>query len=295
VASRRRPDRVAARRCRLSFADPHNVASIGWIDHPCGWSIAAARPHNRQGRVQLPSGVDWRIISIGAMSANGLWGERQPVRTGHATTTLVRTTDASDEEMRILVDPGLPGPALLARLGERVNLTAADVTHVFLTSFHPETRRGLTAFPDATWWVSQAEREAVGVSLVASLRRLNEHFDEPDEQTMEVLQTDIAVLQKCEPAPDRLGAGVDLFPLPGVTPGLTGLLLAGPRTVLICGAAVPTRDHHERGELPRTTASVEQAKVSFSEAIEIADEVVPGRDNATAVPARRMGPSGGAF
>ncbi|MEM7755300.1 MAG: MBL fold metallo-hydrolase [Planctomycetota bacterium] len=224
--------------------------------------------------------MDWRVISIGTMSANGLWGEREPARTGHATTTLVRTTTEDGEPMTILVDPGLPEAALLARLRERANLGPEDITHVFLTSFHPDCRRGIGAFERAVWWVSATEREAVGVPLVQSLKRLTESFEEPDEQTLDVLRTDIAVLQRCEPAPDRLGTAVDLFPLHGVTPGLTGLLLAAKQTVLLCGDAIATQDHHERGEVDRAAANTSAAKEAFAEAIEVADILVLGRDNA---------------
>jgi hypothetical protein len=37
--------------------------------------------------------MDFRIISIGTLAQHPLWGERTPVRTGHATTTLVRSGD----------------------------------------------------------------------------------------------------------------------------------------------------------------------------------------------------------
>lgn len=223
--------------------------------------------------------MDWRIISIGAMSANGLWGEREAARTGHGTTTLVRTETVGGEPMTLLIDPGLPEAALVARLRERLNLGPEDITHVFLTSFHPDARRGLTAFDRAVWWISSPEREAVGVPLATSLKRLTENFDEPDDQTMAVLQTDIAVLQRCEPAPDKLGAGVDLFPLYGVTPGLTGLILSGKQTVLVCGDAIPTQDHLERAEIPRAAADNTNARSAFAEAVEIADLLVLGRDN----------------
>jgi glyoxylase-like metal-dependent hydrolase (beta-lactamase superfamily II) len=231
--------------------------------------------------------MDWRVISIGAMSANALWGEREPVRTGHATTTLVRTTNGSGNDMRILVDPGLPGPALTARLRERVNLSPSDITHVFLTSFHPDTRRGLEVFENATWWIAEGEREAVGVPLATSLMRLSENFEEPDSATRAVLESDIATLQRCEAAPDRLGTGVDLFPMPGVSPGLCGLLLTVGPTVLICGDAIVTQDHLERGEVARYAADIECARESFGEAVEIADVLILGRDNAVPNHARR--------
>ena len=66
----------------------------------------------------MPSALDFRIISIGTLGAHPLWDERQPVRTGHATTTLIRSGD-----MTVIVDPGLPAPALKARLHERSGLT----------------------------------------------------------------------------------------------------------------------------------------------------------------------------
>src|SRR5829696_5319026 len=92
--------------------------------------------------------MDIRIISIGALSAHPLRGERAPVRNGHATTTLI-----SAAKRRILVDPGLPAQVLAARLEERAGVKPSDITHVFLTSFNPETRRGLAggAFEDAQW------------------------------------------------------------------------------------------------------------------------------------------------
>ena len=57
------------------------------------------------------------VISIGTLSRNLLWKETEPVRTAHATCTLVRT-----DKRNILVDPGLPGQVLAARLYERAGL-----------------------------------------------------------------------------------------------------------------------------------------------------------------------------
>jgi glyoxylase-like metal-dependent hydrolase (beta-lactamase superfamily II) len=220
-----------------------------------------------------------RIISIGTLAFNHLWGETQPVRTGHATTTLIEVEDA-----KILVDPGLPDRALVAHLGERANLKPGDVTHVFLTSFQPDTCRGLRAFDHATWWVSEREREAVGGELIGRVREAHEH---DDQELIELLTPDIAVLERCKPAPDALATGVDLFPLPGVTPGLTGLLLAEPNTTtLVCGDAITTVEHLERGSVAKQCFDIEQAQESFREAIEIADQLVLGRDNLVVNPTR---------
>ncbi len=234
-----------------------------------------------------------RVISIGAMSAHPLRGERQATRTGHATTTLITAGDA-----RILVDPGLPAPALAARLEERTGLTPEKITHVFLTSFHPEARRGLEAFEAAEWLVSERERETVGVPIAEGLRRLadtardaeaaGEQLHDDQKTMIAVLQRDAAILHRCVPAPDSLAPGVDLFPLPGVTPGLTGLLIPRPLgDVMLVGDAIPTVEHLEQGKAPQHAADVAQARGSLAEAVEIADLLVLGRDNIAVNPTKR--------
>lgn len=228
--------------------------------------------------------MDFSVISIGTLAANPLWGERDPVRTGHATTTLIRAGDTA-----ILVDPGLPAPALAARLGERANLTPDDITHVFLTSFHPDVRRGLSLFPDAPWLIHEHEREGVGVPLAAQLKHLLEAREPGQAQdAVDALRHDIALLQRCTPAHDTLAENVTLFPLPGVSPGLCGLLLEHPRfTVLLAGDAIPTREHADQGKLLPSAADLDRARQSFEEAIEVADLIIPGRDNLFPNPTRR--------
>lgn len=229
--------------------------------------------------------MDLRIISIGALAAHPLWGERGQVRTGHATTTLIRSGDRN-----ILVDPGLPDQALVARLAERANLKPAEITHVFLTSFRPDTRRGILGFDDATWWIGEAERETVGAMLAMRLKQLaaGGGDDEHDEQLREVLGQDIATLRRCEAAPDKLADHVDLFPLPGVTPGLCGVIVSHARhTTVVCGDAIPTVEHLEQGQILPSAVDVEQAKESFAEAVEIGDYLVLGRDNIVVNPTRR--------
>ncbi len=281
--------------------------------------------------------IDIRVISIGTLAAHPLWGERagSSARSGHCTCTLIRAGDR-----RILVDPSLPPAAIAARLDERAGLKPADITHVFLTSFKPETRRGIGAFEHATWWISEAEREGVGVPMI---RRVQEAAQHEDESVVEMLRSEIAVLQRCEAAPDQLAQHVDLFPLPGVTPGMCGVLIVEParggrvtgsvapvlggllsvpsdeldieddddlgdddddevaparrmveagadagRATLICGDAVPTLEHLERGQVLHGAIDIETASESFKEALEIADVLIPGRDNWVINPLRRV-------
>lgn len=228
--------------------------------------------------------MDASVISIGTLSANPLWGERGATRTGHATTTLITAKDA-----RILVDPGLPAPALAARLGERAGITPDEVTHVFLTSFHPDVRRGLSLFGDAEWLIHEGEREGVGAPIAAQLKHMLEMGvrDEAAEAVAS-LRDDIALLQRCERAPDEIAPGVSLFPLPGVSPGLCGLLLEHPRfTILIAGDAIPTRQHAAEGKVLQTAADLDRARASFEEAMEVADLIIPGRDNVFVNPTKR--------
>ncbi len=227
-----------------------------------------------------PSDLDVRVISIGALDLNPLWGERVPTRSGHATTTLIRSGDRT-----VLVDPGLPAAALVARLNERSGLTPDKITHVFLTSFHPHTRRALAAFPEATWWISETERETVGVPLATALR---DAMESDIDETADALHKDVALLQRCAAAPDEIAERVSLFPLPGVTPGTTGLIVAVAQyTLVLTGDAVPTVEHLRQGQAPRQSHDIQRAQASLLEAVEIADMLILGRDNLVVNPVKR--------
>ena len=226
-----------------------------------------------------------RIVSIGALGRHPLWAmdAARPRRASHATTTLILDADAA-----ILVDPGLPGQILGARLLERSGLSPADITHVFLTSFKADICRGLGLFEDAQWLVSEAEREAVGTPLALTLRRALDE-EGPGSEVVRELEAQVSLLSRCEAAPDKITPRVSLFPLPGVTPGLSGLLLAYPsRTTLVAGDAVATSEHLEQGKILDEVYNLKLAKESFAEAIEVADVIVPGRDNTQLNQAKRV-------
>jgi glyoxylase-like metal-dependent hydrolase (beta-lactamase superfamily II) len=222
----------------------------------------------------------FRIISIGSLERHPMWPSDEGGRTGHATTTLIESLDPDGEtRAAIIVDPGLPSVALEARFAERTGLAPSDITHVFLTSFHPDCRRGVELFEGAALLISETERETVGVTMLEQLQRMVEG-GEGDSPAAGAIRSDVELLRRLEPAPDRLIDGVDLFPMPGVTPGMAGLLVNHPRyTALVAGDAVATREHLERGQVLRRAADVAQAKQSLREAVEIADYIVPGRDD----------------
>lgn len=221
--------------------------------------------------------MDYRIISIGALSINDLWDKQGPARTAHATTTLIRSGKKA-----ILVDPALPAQVLVPRLAERSGLTPDDITDVFLTCFRPAHRYGLAGFPKANWWISEQEREVIGRELLARFER-----EEGDADVQALLKQEIAILQQCKAAPDTLADQVDLFPSFGFTPGTCGLLLSHNRsTTVIAGDAAPTLEHIEHGRVLKGCFDVEQAQASLKEILEVADEIVPGHDNVIVNPMR---------
>ncbi len=224
--------------------------------------------------------INYRIISLGTLAAHPLWEERMPVRGGHATTTLITTENAN-----ILVDPSLPPKVLVARLDERSNVKPDEITHVFLTSVDQLHIRGLPAFENAKWLANEPDLEA-------ALTQLDEQIEQTekgdDRELLAVLESQRKIIANCEPAADSIVQGVDLFPLPGVTEGTCGLLLPLPgSTVLICGDAIATCEHLEEGKVLPNCNNVEQAQASFTEAIEIADVFILGRDNIIVNPLRK--------
>src|SRR5438045_9237030 len=100
------------------------------------------------------------IISIGTLSRNRLWNETEVLRTPHATTTLIRAGSK-----RILVDPGLPAPAISARLNERTGLRPEQIDVIFLANFRFAHRRGLAAFDSAKVLIPEMEQQSARESL----------------------------------------------------------------------------------------------------------------------------------
>jgi len=215
---------------------------------------------------------EYRVISLGTLASNTLWEEGGMTRTPHATTTLIMA-----DSCRILVNPGLPAQVLHARLGERTPVQPDDITHVFMTSLAEDHRRGLAGFARAIHLAHEPELVHVRSKLEQAVEDASQHAD---EETLAICKARLASIASIQPAPDQLVQGVDLFPLPGATPGTCGLLISQPRaTVLITGDAVATSEHLEQGKVLPTCEDLEQARESFQEAIEIADIIIPGRDN----------------
>jgi len=214
------------------------------------------------------------VISIGTLSRNLLWKETEAVRTPHATCSLIRTG-----KQNILVDPGLPGQILTARLFERTGLRPEKIDTIFLTNARPAHRAGLDAFPKATIYLHELERDSV-------LRQLNAQLEaDEDGDESATIRSAIDRVTAFRPAPDKLAPQVDLFPLFGYTEGTCGLLVSSAtHTLLIAGDAVATADHFLAGQVLPGCHNVAQAKESLTEAIEIADIIIPGHDNVMLTP-----------
>ena len=208
------------------------------------------------------------VISIGTLSRNLLWKESEPVRTPHATTTLIRT-----DKRTILVDPGLPGPVLAARLFERTGLRPEAVDAIFLTNARPAHRGGVSGFPKAAVYIHEIEREF-------ALATLKEMLDEVEDEQQQAVATELKAVQAMKPAADHLAPQVDLFPLFGYTAGTCGVLVTSTtQSILLAGDAVASADHLLAGQVLPGCFNLGQAKESLQEVYEIADVVVPGHDN----------------
>ena len=214
--------------------------------------------------------MEWKVISIGALASHPLWNERGDHRIGHATTTLIKSDGAV-----LLVDPSLPPHLMEARLDERWGAKLSDVTHVYLTSFDPDRRRTLLGLEHATWCMHDSEIQSAALAIQDELGRA-----ENDPAVVNILQEHLELLSKFAPPQDAFLPQVDLFPTPGFTPGSCGLLLPTQnQTILITGDAVATSEHLKKGSVLQNCANIELAKESFIECVEIADVIVPGRDN----------------
>ncbi|MHC4561515.1 MAG: MBL fold metallo-hydrolase [Planctomycetota bacterium] len=214
--------------------------------------------------------VEYRVISIGAMSRHRLWGEGGAVRTAHATTTLV-----ADGDRLILVDPSLPATALAARFNERTGKTLDDVTDVFCTTLRPVHRRSIEALAHANWWTSDVEIEAYAQKLAAAQRAAESLESDTDE-----IDRELSVVRRFRPAPEKFSPQVSLYPLFGPSPGSCGLLLTTPvQTIVIAGDAAVTREHLQAGQVWEGCVAVDTAMDTLTDLVELADIVVCGHDN----------------
>ncbi len=107
------------------------------------------------------------------------------------------------------------------------------------------------------WLVADAEPRSGGDALAMMLKRAAE--EEGPGSEVARFEVQVAMLARCEVAPDKITPRVSLFPLPGVTPGLAGLLRRTParRSSRGCGRhdrAPRTGQDHRRRVQPQAGA-----------------------------------------
>jgi glyoxylase-like metal-dependent hydrolase (beta-lactamase superfamily II) len=196
----------------------------------------------------------FRILNIGALSANKFWGETERTdRTISATCTLLEYGG-----QRLIVDPSPHPEELAVMLFARAGLRPDAIDGVFLTHFHGDHRFGLELFPDATWMMAEA-----------GLQEWRERAPQ-----------DHALAARFVTAEGRLPEGVALRPSPGHTPYLCALQAATPwGTLVVAGDAVMNREYFAAEEGYRNSVNFSVAAATIRQIKAEAALVIPGHDN----------------
>ena len=194
---------------------------------------------------------DFHILTIGHLSRKTL-----------CTSVLLRGY------LNILVDPSLEPEEMEKLLYERTGLRQNNIDVVFVTHGHEDHFVGIEHFQRARWFISRSELEEMKQSADERLLALAKKFEPCGPNTA-----------------TELIAGLDFTPLPGHTPGSTGILFNSPDhlgnkvRVCICGDAVKTRGHFNQSLGHINSVDSEEALSSIQRIAELADIVVPGHDN----------------
>lgn len=206
----------------------------------------------------------WHILTIGHLSRNKFWGERNDTayRAPLATSALLL-----GEGQVIVTDPSLPVAGMRAALLDAAGLAPEDVTLVFSTHNHLDHHVDPLCFPNARWFMPQVD-----------LNDLHEHWD---EHKRSFPGDDWETVQRCEAAPEELAPGLKLLPLPGHTAGTSGLLFCAPEgRVLLTGDAVMTREFYKAGEPYFFGWDNDRARQTILSLRGRADVIIPGHGEA---------------
>jgi glyoxylase-like metal-dependent hydrolase (beta-lactamase superfamily II) len=194
----------------------------------------------------------WDIITIGNISRNRYWGERDDTayRSAICTCTLVQGDD-----FYLLVDPSLKeADAMAAELFRRTGKQLGDVDHIFITHAHGDHHYGLKHFPHARW---------LAAPPVAELLNQSGHY-----------------IKAVAPATNPLLGEIEIIHTPGHTLHHYSLRFAcaGQRVVIAADAAV-TRDYWNDRQGYFNSEDFAAATASMNSLAQIADVIVPGHDN----------------
>lgn len=206
----------------------------------------------------------WHLLTIGHLSRNKFWGEREDTayRKALATSTLI-----SGHGQHIVVDPSLPGEAMRQALLDAAGLRPEDVTLVFSTHYHLDHHVDPLCFPNAVWMMPEKELNYLHAHWAEYLRS----FPGDKEET----------IARCIPAPEEIAPGIRLVPLPGHTEGISGLSLDAPEgRVLLTGDAVMTREFYQAGEPYFFGWDGETGRRTIASLRGKADIIIPGHGEA---------------
>lgn len=189
---------------------------------------------------------------------------------GWSSVTLVRTADRI-----MLVDTGSYGDRalLLARLQE-VDVAPDEVDDVFLTHFHFDHVLNFDLFKNAVFHLSETEIRYV---TEGGFQAVN------DPYVPAVIYPLLAPQVKAFATEVEIQPGLRAFPLPGHTPGMSGLLLEQAR-VLIAGDGIKCARDFSHRQPPPAFAGREAALHSYRRAADEARIIIPGHDNPFRVP-----------
>ncbi len=196
--------------------------------------------------------VRWDIVTIGNISRNRYWGERdeQAYRSAICTCTLV-----TGDGFRLLVDPSLQDEAQMrAELDRRTGCKLEEIDAVFMTHEHGDHHFGLKHFPHAKWWAAPP---------VADILNRSGQYDRAVEAQTGLLYD-----------------AVEILPTPGHSLSHHSLRFdCEGRSVVIAADAAMNRDfwNDRRGYF--NSADFELATRSIEALAQIADIVIPGHDN----------------
>lgn len=194
----------------------------------------------------------WDIITIGNLSRNRYWGEKddRAYRSALCTCTLV-----TGDGFRVLVDPSLKEEEEMhTELFRRTGCRPEDIDAVFLTHEHGDHHFGLKHFSEAKWYAAPPVAEILNSS--GQYRRQIRAEAGPLFEAIEILPTPGHCLSHHSLRFDCEG-----------------------RSVVIAADAAMTREFWKDRRGYFNSADFDLVEQSIDKLAEIADIVIPGHDN----------------
>lgn len=213
--------------------------------------------------------IEWKLLTIGNLSRNKYWGESDseayhPVL---ATTTVIR-----DNGTVILVDPSQPFEIMKKKLAKYCCLAPEDVDVVFATHYHGDHRVDADKYVNAVCYMSQDSLHDFENFRIKAAG--DKAMEAPASGNRELFL----------PAPSRLSDRVVLYPLPGHTPGLTGLMFESEKKrVLVAGDTIMGEEYFENRDGYWFNENLEITVQSILKAAEDADVIIPGHGDVFSV------------